>query len=693
MKYSVIRAVNPLYASLQNPPFFMPDFRQLAPADFKSAFNVAIFDATMALNKIAQDPVHPTFENTVEAYVSACEVVNHFYRIFLNLTYLREIPELESIEGKITADIIELRMRTYYNHRLFSRLEKIERHKEKASLSDQQKILIGKIYKEFIEAGARLPVEKRLQVVDIDLKMAGLRSLYLKANKKYIRDSFRIIIDEAMLAGVPAEKIAQAKQEALKRGLYDAWVITGDTNTWFDFVLNGQSRELRRLLYKPDDTTGLGDLLKAILHLRHRRARLFGYRTHFRYRNADTMIEKESVLKGFLDQFRPQVRSAVAVENRALSAFAKAQGLPHLERHDRDYYQEKLKQQTLGFSDQTLKPYLNVNRVRDTIFNLIGHLFDVEFKPVTGLSGWHEDLETYDVYDKAGLLLRGRVCLDLFARPQKMEGAWCEVTSSHGQFQGHTSLPYVNIACNFARAPEKSQSRLTLYDVATFFHEMGHGMHCLMGKTDYQPLSGFNGVTFDAVEFFSQILENFTYEPWVIDQYARHEVTGEPLPEDIKENIMHIRSFMGGTTLKYALESTYLDMLLHMRSMKRTEMTRFEVDKLAELFPGRSKQYVWAPIFPHIVVYNYDAAYHSYLFSETIEANAYSQIDPALPDFPQRLKNLRAAYEAACLQKPRALFEPLTDNNVMDVFPVLERYGLAGYRPEFVQVKRPLGPT
>lgn len=671
-----IKTTNPLYQGLKGQGL-LPNYHDIQPEDFEPALLQALADAYIDIKKIANLKEPASFVNTIEALERAPAIYNHFQSIFGQLLMLRRVPELEMTEKVIMPLDAKFWNMVYGHTRLGQRVKQLYKKSQKQSLPLEEQALLNKTYKRFEDNGAYLPREKRLRVQAIDKKFADLGSAYDSLMNKFVDDSALVVSDKKHLKGIPADAIAAARKEAKKRGYKTEWVFTGDDQTWLAVVYNAQSRDLRKALYKTPAIDLLQATMTEMVGLRAQRARLMGFKTHVDYKIKDSMIDNKNDLLNVLHHFRDLVKPAVWHESRDIAKTGHDDGIAHLARYDHLYYQQKLRQDLLGFRDETLRPYIKVTDVVSTCFQKLGALFNLDFIPRAALDTWHTDVTAYDVHDRTTGEKKATLALDLFSRPLKNDAAFCQAITSHGDFHGEKIIPFVVVTCNMARAADPTKSTALHYDAVTFFHEMGHAVHAMLGVTKYQSLSGFNNVGLDFIEFPSQILENFAYEPDVIDGFAKHPVTGAALPQKIKENIQLSRAFLGGSNMRFALELTYLDLMLHSNTLKKKDIHTFEVEALAGLFAGRSRQYAIAPFFQHIATYGYDAGYHAYIWTEALEAQAYQALNLNEKGAEPRILKLRDVYKAACLVEPKVLFEELV-GSAPDMSYLIDRYALVG---------------
>jgi Zn-dependent oligopeptidase len=616
---------NPLFWSLDGSNDFVPAFRHIKPEHFEPAINFALIEAREAVARIANNPETPTFANTIEPLDFAHTRLQYFFSILGHLSNVRRTPELETIGKKLDTLKAAYFDSLHFNTSLFKRIKTINEQKDTLYLPVEKSTLVDYIYHDFYMNGAGLSAPKKKQLYHINQTLAKLSADYDSLMMDYT-ESGKITVDSrAELIGLPRRLIADAAKLAAQSDQKGKWVFPGDDETWWEMVTKSQSRSLRKNLFETTFDTGLMlKVVRQILSLRHDRAQLLGFQSHLEYKLKGRMLKTKTEITDFLDDIRSHTNTALRRDNAMLRALAREDGIDKINNYDHYYYEERLRERELGLEDKQLKPYFKVDNVVGGAMGLANELFDLEFFHNGTLELWHDDVVAFDVKDKKTGQPVARLMLDLYARPEKISGGWCDCLVAHGLFEGKTAIPIIPIACNFKKSTTDEPSFTSVDNAKIFFHELGHAVQVMKTKTSYQTLSGFNNVPVDVVEMFSQIFENWAIEPEILDRYARHYRTGKRLPDEIKQKIQESSAFMGGSTMKFKLESTYLDLALHSRNLKKNSVEKFELDYLGKMFPGRSRKGgIFTPVFQHIVTFGYDAGYYSYLWAEALEADGY----------------------------------------------------------------------
>jgi oligopeptidase A len=463
--------------------------------------------------------------------------------------------------------------------------------------------------------------------------LAGVQARF-EQNLMDATDAFRHHETEpGRVAGIPQVVLNRAARRAGDEGL-SGWLFTLDPPTYMDIMSHADNPALREIFYRAWVTRAsdqaAGDstqwdnaaLMKEILSLRHRAARLLGFENFAQLSLATKMAGSVDEVMDFLGQLADKSRSVAQAEISELEAFA---GHP-LNAWDTSYYSEKLKQQRFDLSEDALRVYFPLPTVFAGLFKVSERLFGIRIKPRDDLDTWHEDVRYYQVNNRHGVEIGG-FFVDLYARPNKRGGAWmdeCLVRFKAGQAVNN---PVAYLVCNVNPPTAEHPSLLTHSDVVTLFHEFGHTLHHLLTEIDYPSVSGINGVPWDAVELPSQFLENYAWLEEVVPWISAHYETGEPLPLKQLQRLKASRTFHGGLKMVRQLEFALFDFQLH------AEYTPDQLDHTAQVLKAvRSRVAVvntpdynrFANGFSHIFGGGYAAGYYSYKWAEVLAADAFA---------------------------------------------------------------------
>lgn len=615
---------NPLFWSLDGSNDFVPAYSHIKPEHFEPAIDHVLAETRRHVKIIRDNPEPPTFENTIEVLDFVHTRYQYVHDVFDHMAQVRRTPEMEALEKSFEIRKAAYMDSLHFDGGLFKRVKAVYAQKESLDLNPEQAALLEFVYNKFFMNGAALPAVQKKKIYSINQTLAKLGSEYDSMMLKYTESGQILVEDRADLKGIAKNIVAGAADLAEKSGQKGKWLFKGDDETWWHLATNAKSRSLRERLFESTyDTDKMLKVIRQMLSLRYDRARLLGFRSHTEYRLKGRMVTSKQEITDFLDNLKRHTKSSVSREDAMLRRAAREDGLEKMGRADRYYYEERLREKVLGLGDKKLRPYFKVDNVLGGAFGLANELFGLSFVKNDAIDKWHDDVDCYDVIDTKTGKKVAILQLDLYSRPEKAGHAWCTTTLAAGMFEGRSAIPIIPLVCNFRKSTDDEPSLASLDNVRTFFHEFGHAIQALITRTKYQTLSGFNNIPLDQIELFSQIYENWATEPAVLDRFARHYKTGARMPASLKAKIQKSAGFMGGNTMKFALEITYLDLALHSRSLKKMSVENYELNYLNKIFPGRSREGVITPVFQHIATYGYDAGYYAYIWSEALDADAF----------------------------------------------------------------------
>ena len=501
------------------------------------------------------------------------------------------------------------------NTALFEKIEQIKTEDEEA-----KKVVENEI-RDFVLSGVKLPEEKKKRLEEISMELSTLSNSFSQ-NLLDATNAYELIIDdEKDVAGMPASDIEAAKTERNGKTVYR---FTLQIPSYLAYMTYGPNREYRKALSKAYSTRAPenAEVIDRILALKQEKAALLGFKNYAEYALQTRDAQSEQEVLGFLDTLAEAALPQAKKELEELQDFAKESDGITLETHDVAYYSEKLKKAKFDFDDTMTKPYFEQDRVLRGLLDIVSELFGVTFKEVD-VPTWHSCVKAYDIYEDERL--SGRIYFDLEARESKRGGAWMNDWETHfvdSSRQEHLASAFV--VCNFSSATENTPSLLRHDDVVTLFHEMGHAIHHLFGKSRERSVSGINGVAWDVVEFPSQFLENFAYEAAILKRFGFHYKSGEPIPDALLQKIKETKNFQAALGILRQVEFSLFDFKLHQKLYQGEEVQHL-LDSIREktslLKPPSYNRFQHG--FAHIFAGGYAAGYYSYKWAEVLSADAF----------------------------------------------------------------------
>jgi len=601
-------------------------FSKISNDNYKPAIQKGIEIAKLEIDAITDNSNEPTFENTTVALDFSGEKLNRITSIFFNLNSAETNDEIQKIAQEVSPWLSEFGNDITLNTALFARVKAVFNVKETLDLSPEQTMLLDKQYKSFARNGANLNEEDKSKLREIDAKLSTL-SLKFGENVLAETNAFELhITNENDLAGLP-----ESEKEAAKSKDKEGWVFTLDYPSYIPFLTYIDNRELRKKMAIAAGKKGFQDnsfnnegVVLEIVNLRHQRANLLSYKTHAHFVLEERMAETPKNVIAFSNNLLEKATPAAIKEFNNLEAYAKKlDGIDQLQKWDGAYYSEKLKKELFDLDQEILKPYFKLENVISGVFEIANRLFDLQFKEVSNIDKYHEDVKTFNVTDTKGNFV-AVFYADFHPRKGKRNGAWMTSYKSQQIKNNINERPHVSIVCNFTKPTETKPSLLTFNEVTTLFHEFGHALHGMLANTTYNSLSG-TSVSWDFVELPSQVLENWCFEKEALELFAKHYETGEVIPMNYVEKIKQSASFHEGMQTLRQLSFGLLDMQWHGQDPTEISSVKvFENGAFADtkLYPDVA-QNVMSTAFSHIFQGGYSAGYYSYKWAEVLDADAF----------------------------------------------------------------------
>ncbi len=622
---------NPLLTDFDT-PYNVPPFDKIEEEHFMPAFEEAMNQHNREIEEITTNPGDPTFENTLEAYDKSGYLLSEVNNVFRNLNSSHTNDKLQEIAREITPKLSSHYDNILLDRELFERIEHVYDRKGELDLNDEQQMLLDKVYRNFIRAGAALPDDEQERLKEINERISSL-TLDFGDNVREETNDFELVIEDPEdLSGLPEGVAESAAEEAEERGYEDKWVFTLHNPSVMPFLHYADNREMREKIKKAYINRGNNDneydnkeIIEELVSLRLERAGMLGYNTHADYVLEENMAENPGNVYEFLDEIWEAALPIAKQEAYDLQKMIYEEGHDfNLQPWDWRYYAEKVRKERFDFDEEELRPYLSMEKVIDGAFMVVNKLWGLEFEKVEEIPRYHEDVEVYEVLDADGSHL-GILYMDNYNRPTKRGGAWMSSFREQWVKDGEFVYPVITINCNFSRPTADTPSLLTFDEYTTFFHELGHALHGLMSNCTYRSLSG-TSVPRDFVELPSQIMENWAKHPDVITMFAEHYETGEVIPDDMLKRLEESQQFnQGFATVEY-LATSFLDMDYHTLSEPFEELDPItfeeesmdDIGLIPEIVPRWRSTYL-----NHIFSGGYSAGYYSYIWSGLLDADAF----------------------------------------------------------------------
>ncbi len=577
-------------------------------------------DESRALNKRLLAVETKTYANFVKPFEMLGERLDHF---FTPMSHLHAVNNSDKTREVYTA---ALPLLTEYGTEVGQNLEiytafKAVKANEYDLLTPEQQRVIDLNIQGFELSGAHLDEASKKRLAEINLRKSDLSNRFSQ-NLLDATNAFEYTVtDPADVAGMPKSDLDAAAFET-EAGT-TAWKFTLQMPSYIAYMTYGPNREIREALYKAYTTRAPenAEIIEETLALRREAARLLGFETFAERSLATKMAKAPDTVLAFLNELAD---ASMVQGQRELAELRDFAGTRELQSFDSAFYAEQLKKARYDIDEEEYRPYFEQNSVVEGLFEFLHRLFGISIRPAEDALLWHETATAHDIY--VDDQLRARLYLDLEARPSKRGGAWMHNWQSHCiDEQGEEQLASAFIVCNFPPSSAATPSLLRHDDVVTLFHEMGHTIHHLLSTVNESGVSGVNGVEWDAVEFPSQFLENFAYEPQVLKLFAKHYENGEVISELMIDKLVRAKNFQSAMGMLRQLEFALFDFTLHMEENPDVQGLLDAVrERTALLKPPSYNKFQNG--FSHIFAGGYAAGYYSYKWAEVLSADAFFAI-------------------------------------------------------------------
>jgi peptidyl-dipeptidase Dcp len=633
---SVGLSTNPLIQPWPGPYGGVPPLDRVQVQHFVQAFEASMEDYRAQLQAIADNPDPASFDNTIAAYEAAGRTFHRVQAVYGVWSSALSSSEFQAVEREMEPRLAAFRDEITQNEKLFRRIEAVYHDPDKDRWTPEQQRLVWLHYTGFVRAGAKLDAEQKARVAAINQRLAALFTAFRQNLLADEEQGATVLTDSTELAGLPDSLRQAARAEAERQGLAGQWVIANTRSSAEPFLTYSDRRDLRETVWRRfisrGDHPGERDnkpLIVEILQLRAERAGLLGYPTHAHWRLENSMAKTPERAMQLLEAVWTPAVARVREEVADMQTIADAEGATfRIAPWDYRYYAEKVRQARYDFDENQVKPYLQLEQLVQGMFWAVGELFGWKIQPAADVPVYHPDVRVWEVHGNDGRLI-GLFYFDPYARPGKQSGAWMSTYRSQERFEGKTT-PLVSNNSNFLKSTPDQPALISWNDAQTLFHEFGHAIHGLASDVQYPSLSGTR-VPRDFVELPSQWFEHWLMTPQLLNRFARHYQTGQPIPAELVERIRKASKFNQGFATTEYLASGLLDMQLHVADGNPIDPAVFEREQLrAWGMPDEIVMRHRLPQFAHIFAGDgYSAGYYSYLWADTLTADVAEAFDEA----------------------------------------------------------------
>lgn len=624
-------ASNP-FSQASTLPFQAPPFDKIKNEDYEPALREGIKQQLKEIEAIADNTAAPTFENTFVALEKSGALLRRVNNAFNAVTGANTNDTLQQLQETIAPELSAVHDEMYLNDQLFKRVEAIYNNRNNLKLDKESNRLVEYYYQQFVLAGAKLSAADKEQMKKLNAEEATLTAKFINQLVNAAKAGALHVEDSAALTGLSQpDKEAFAQDAATKNK--NGWLIPLQNTTQQPVLQSLSNRNTREQLFNASwmraERSDSNDTRAGIIRIaaiRAQKAKLMGFENYAAWKLQDQMAQTPQAVNKFLNALVPAVTGKAKQEAADIQALIDAQnGGFQLQPYDWEFYAEQVRKAKYDLDESEIKPYFELNTVLEKgVFYAANQLYGLTFRERHDIPVYQPDVRVFEVFDKDGTSLALFYC-DYFKRDNKSGGAW--MSNLVDQSFLLKTKPVIYNVCNFTKPAPGQPALISFDDVTTMFHEFGHALHGMFAHQNYPSLSGTN-VARDYVEFPSQFNEHWALDAKVLNNYALHYKSGQPIPQQLVDKIKKASSFNQGYALTEAIAAAALDMQWHTlpTGTAITDADAFEKNALhvtgldlPQVQPRYRSSY-----FLHIWGNGYAAGYYAYQWTKMLEEDAYS---------------------------------------------------------------------
>lgn len=614
-------------------PYQAPAFDKIKDSDFQPAIEQGMKEQQAEMQKIADNPEAPTFENTLVAMEKSGQLLGRVNMIFNVLTGANTNDDLQRIQEAVAPKLAAHLDAIYLNSKLFKRVDALYQKRNELKLDPESLRLVEYYHQQFEMAGANLSDENKTQLKKLNEEEATLSTKFTNQLLAAAKKGALIVGDKNELAGLSQSDLDAAAQDAKNNKLTGKWMFPLQNTTQQPLLQSMSDRETRHKLFEAswnraeqNDANDTRKLITRIAEIRAEKAALLGFPDYATWKLQDQMAKTPAAVESFFAKLIPAATAKARVEAKDIQALINEQKDTFaLQAYDWNFYSDQVRKARYNLDESQIKPYFVLDSVlKNGVFYAATQLYGITFKERKDIPVYHKDVRVYELFEENGTTI-GLFYCDYFKRDTKGGGAWMDNMVRQSKLLG--TKPVIFNVCNFTKPADGQPAMISFDDVTTMFHEFGHALHGFFADQQYPSLSG-TATARDFVEFPSQFNEHWALYPSVLKNYARHYKTNETIPDELVAKIKNAGTFNQGYAITEVLAAANLDMQWHTikPGTPEQDVDKFEIAALQKVHldlsyvPSRYR----TSIFQHIWGGGYSAGYYAYLWTEMLDHDAYS---------------------------------------------------------------------
>jgi peptidyl-dipeptidase Dcp len=622
---------NPFY-NASTLPFQAPPFDKITDASYQPAIEEGMRQHMAEIEKIANNPEAPTFENTYVAMEKSGAMLHRVMAAFGAVTGADTNDTLQKVQEEVAPQLAAHEDAIHLDSKLFQRVEAVYNQRDTLKLDPESARLVEVVYKDFVHAGAKLSDADKAKLKDLNKEESTLSTAFTNKLLAATKAAAPVIADKAKLAGLSAAELAAAEQAAGDRKQDGKYVLTLQNTTQQPELQDLTDRATRQALFEASwsraekgDANDTRKTIERLAQLRAEQAKLLGFPNYAAWKLDDQMAKTPEAALKFMQDLVPAVTARAKTEAGDIQALIdKQHGDFKLEPWDWNFYAEQVRKAKFDLDENQIKPYFELDNVlQNGVFYAANQLYGLTFKERHDIPVYQPDMRVFEVFDKDGRSM-ALFYTDYFKRDNKNGGAWMDNLVAQSKLLG--TKPVIFNVCNFSKPAAGQPALLSFDDVITLFHEFGHALHGIFADQQYPTLSGTNTAR-DFVEFPSQFNEHWATDPKVFAHYAKHYQTGAPMPQALVDKMTRAGKFNSGYNMTELVSAALLDMNWHMLGADAPLQDADQFEAAALKKDGIDLSYVppryRSSYFQHIWGNDYAAGYYAYLWTQMLADDAF----------------------------------------------------------------------
>ena len=624
-------SANPLFEA-STLPFQAPPFDKITEADYQPAIEEGMKQHLAEIEKIADNPDAPTFDNTYVAMEKSGVLLTRAMMAFEGVAQANTSDTLQKVEEEEAPKLAAHRDAITLNSKLFARVQAVYDQRDSLKLDPESLRLVEVTYKNFVRGGAKLSDADKAKLKDLNKEESTLSTQFSNKLLAATKAGALVVDDKSKLDGLSEGDIAAAAGAAKERKVDGKWVVVLQNTTQQPALQDINDRATREALFNASwnraekgDANDTRDMIERIAQIRAEQAKLLGYPNYAAWTLDDQMAKTPDTAIKFMQNLVPAATARAERESKDIQTVIDQQkGGFKVAAWDWEHYSEQVRKAKYNLDESQIKPYFELDNVlQNGVFYAANQLYGLTFKERTDIPVYQPDVRVFEVFDKDGTSMALFYC-DYFKRDNKNGGAWMSNFVTQSTLLGAKPVIY-NVA-NFTKPAAGQPALLSFDDVVTMFHEFGHALNGMFADTKYPSLSGANTAR-DFVEFPSQFNEHWASDPKVFANYAKNYKTGEPMPQPLVDKIKKAANFNKGYDMTELVSAALLDMGWHTLAADapKQDADAFEAKTLKDdkidlsYVPPRYR----SSYFSHIWGGGYAAGYYAYLWTEMLADDGF----------------------------------------------------------------------